>query len=92
MDSIETQKGQSVKIGSIVKALDFPGTSDHYMVGKVVSISEMDSTIRCEVIKVVVSRQVRKVKTPDFLNFFVTPLQGFHFLDASFPGRLSILD
>lgn len=78
-----------MKIGSIVKALDFPGTSDHYMVGKVVSISEMDSTILCEVIKVVVSGQVRKAKTPDF---FVTPLQGFHFLDASFPGRLSILD
>jgi hypothetical protein len=89
MDSIETQKGQSMKIGSIVKALDFPGTTGHYMVGKVVSISDMESTIRCEVIKVVVSGQVKKTKNPDF---FVTPLQGFHFLDASFPGRLTILD
>ena len=89
MDSIETQKGQSMKIGSIVKALDFPGIPEHYMVGKVVSISKMDSTIRCEVLKVVERGQIKKAKNPDF---FVTPLEGFHFLDASFPGRLTLLD
>lgn len=78
-----------MQIGSIIKSLDFPGIPQHYMVGKVVSISKMDSTIRCEVLKVVQDGKIKKTRIPDF---FVTPLPDFHFLDASFPGRLTILD
>ena len=78
-----------MQVGSIVKALDFPGIPQHYMVGKVVSISKMDSTIRCEVLKVVENGKIKKTRIPDF---FVTPLPDFHFLDAHFPGRLTILD
>lgn len=78
-----------MQIGSIIKSLDFPGIPQHYMVGKVVSISKMDSTIRCEVLKVVENGKIKKTRIPDF---FVTPLPDFHFLDASFPGRLTLLD
>ena len=78
-----------MQIGSIVKSLDFPGIPQHYMVGKVVSISKMDSTIRCEVLKVVENGKIKKARIPDF---FVAPLEGLHFLDAHFPGRLTLLD
>ena len=78
-----------MQVGSIIKSLDFPGMDQHYMIGRVVSMSKMDSTIRCKVLKVV--RDGAIVKTPR-VNFFVTPIFGNHFLDASFPGRLTILD
>ena len=78
-----------MQVGSIIKALDFPGNELHYMIGKVVSISKMDATIRCSVIKVV--RDDVTVKNAK-VDFFVTPIIGNHFLDESFPGRLTILD
>ena len=76
-----------MQVGTIVKSLDFPGTSDTYMIGTVVSMSKMDETIRCKVIKTVISGVTKQSKA----DFFVTPIQGNHFLDASFPGRLTVL-
>jgi len=78
-----------MQVGSIIKSLDFPGMSEHYMIGTVVAVYDRDQTIRCEVIKVV--RDGKVVKNPK-VDFFTTQTEGNHFLDASFPGRLTILD
>lgn len=73
--------------GDIVKSLDFPGMSEHYMIGEVVSVSMMDQSIRCKVLKTVVSGVTKKSKA----DFFVTPFVGNHFLDEQFPGRLTLI-
>jgi hypothetical protein len=76
-------------LGSIVKSLDFPGISDTYMIGQVLSISEWDHTIRCKTIKIVISGVTKSYRQ---LHFFTAPLQGYHMLDEQFPGRLTVLD
>ena len=78
-----------MQVGSIIKSLDFPGIQEHYMIGQVVSVSKIDCTVRCKVIKVV--RDGVVVKNPK-VDFFVTAFIGSHFLDMDFPGRLTILD
>jgi len=76
-----------MQVGTIIKSLDFPGMFDTYMTGEVVSMSKMDQTIRCKVIKTVVSGVAKK----SHADFFVTPVTGNHFLDEQFPGRLTVL-
>lgn len=63
----------SLKIGDVVKSLDFVGINDCYYVGLVVSISKMDSTFRAKTIKRVWQGEIDK-KFPS--DFFVAPLQG----------------
>ena len=68
----------TVKIGDVVKSLDFVGVNDCYYVGLVVGISKMDSTFRAKTIKRVWQGQLDK-KIPS--DFFTAPLPGNHFFD-----------
>lgn len=67
-----------LKIGDVVKSLDFVGQNDCYYVGMVVSISKMDGTFRAKTIKRVWQGQTDK-KIPS--DFFVAPMLGNSFFD-----------
>jgi hypothetical protein len=67
-----------VKIGDVVKSLDFVGINNCYYVGLVVGISEMDGTFRAKTIKRVWQGKLDK-KIPS--DFFTAPLLGNHFFD-----------
>jgi hypothetical protein len=67
-----------VKIGDVVKSLDFVGINDCFYVGLVVGISKMDGTFRAKTIKRVWQGQLDK-KIPS--DFFTAPLPGNHFYD-----------
>ncbi len=70
-----------LKIGDVVKSYDFPGNTDCYMVGKVVSVSEQFGDFRATFIKRVwEGREDNKFKT----DYFTAPLQGNNFGDAQF--------
>ena len=68
----------TVKIGDVVKSLDFIGINDCFYVGLVVGISEMDGTFRAKTIKRVWQGQLDK-KIPS--DFFTAPLLGNSFFD-----------
>jgi hypothetical protein len=68
----------TVKIGDVVKSLDFVGVNDCYYVGLVVGISDMDGTFRAKTIKRVWQGMLDK-KIPS--DFFTAPLLGNHFFD-----------
>ncbi len=77
-----------MKVGDIVKSLDFVGIDTCYYVGKVVSISKMDGTFRAEFIKRVWEGvEDRKFKT----DTFVAPLQGNHFMDSDSTPRIIVV-
>jgi hypothetical protein len=66
-----------MKVGDIVKSLDFVGIDDCYMVGKVVGV-HYDGTFRAKCIK----RVWQGAEDRSFKNeFFFAPLQGQYFLD-----------
>jgi hypothetical protein len=67
----------SVKIGDVVKSLDFVGVNDCYYVGLVVGVSKMDGTFRAKTLK----RVWKGESVGLFDNFFVAPLPGNHLLD-----------
>jgi hypothetical protein len=76
MDGMESK--QQVRIGDVVKSLDFVGVNDCYYVGLIVGISEMDSTFRAKAIKRVWQGQPDKKPLADF---FTAPLPGHEFFD-----------
>jgi len=66
-----------MKVGDIVKSLDFNGIDNCYMVGKVVGI-HYDGTFRAKFIKRVwQGGEDTKFKT----DYFTAPLQGNQFMD-----------
>ncbi len=73
----------ALKVGDVVKSLDFNGIEDCYMLGKVVSVSKEFGDFRAEFIERVWQGAVdKKFKT----DYFTAPLQGNHFMDrADFP-------
>ena len=82
------ERGNEMKVGDIVKSLDFVGIDTCYYVGKVVSISKMDGTFRAEFIKRVWEGvEDRKFKT----DTFVAPLQGNHFMDSDSTPRIIVV-
>jgi len=77
-----------MKVGDIVKSLDFNGIDSCYYVGKVVSISKMDGTFRAEFIKRVWEGvEDRKFKT----DTFVAPLQGNQMFDNDSTPRVIVV-
>jgi hypothetical protein len=76
-----------VKIGDIVKSLDFVGIDNCYMVGKVVSV-QFDGMFRAEFIKRIWQGEIdKKFKT----DYFTAPLQGEHFMDRNDSPRVIVL-
>ena len=69
---------QQVRIGDVVKSLDFVGINDCYYVGLIVGISEIDSTFRAKTIKRVWQGQADKKPLSDY---FTAPLPGHEFFD-----------
>ena len=67
----------TVKIGDVVKSLDFVGHNDCYMVGLVTAVLS-DGTFRANTIKRVWQGKVDKRFPSDT---FVAPLPGNHFFD-----------
>ena len=67
-----------VKIGDVVKSLDFVGVNDCYMVGLVTAVLS-DGTFRAKTIKRVWRGEADKKKI--YNDFFVAPLPGHHFFD-----------
>ena len=72
------EKRNEIKVGDVVKSLDFVGINDCYYVGLVVGISDMDGTFRAKTIKRVWQGKLDK-KFPS--DFFTAPLLGNHFFD-----------
>lgn len=71
------ERKNEMKVGDIVKSLDFVNIQDCYMIGKVVGISKMDGTFRAKTI----ARVWQGVPDKKFSDYFVAPLQGNHFAD-----------
>jgi hypothetical protein len=72
-----------MKRGDLIKSFDFTGIDSCYMIGRVVSISDMDKTVRCEFMSRVFDGKIDKKCKPDF---FTAPLNGESFMDkAEFP-------
>ena len=88
------ERKNEMKVGDIVKSLDFPHTDDCYYVGKVVGIFH-DGTFRAEVIDRVwlgVSDKLRKKKIRDTMgDYFVAPLPGHHFADDLMFPRVEVI-
>jgi len=76
-----------MKVGDIVKSLDFNGIDDCYMIGKVVAI-QFDGAFRAQFIKRVWQGvEDRKFKT----DFFTAPVQGNSFMDNTESPRIVVL-
>jgi len=68
----------TVKIGDVVKSLDFVGVNNCYYVGVVIGISEMDGTFRARTVQRVWQGNADKKPLSDT---FVAPLPGNSFFD-----------
>ena len=77
----------TVKIGDVVKSLDFVGHDDCYMVGVVTAVLS-DGTFRANTIKRVWLGQVDKRFKSDT---FVAPLPGHHFADDLMFPRVQVV-
>ena len=76
-----------IKVGDIVKSLDFNGIDSCYMIGVVVGVHEM-GTFRAKFIKRVwESVEDRKFKT----DFFTAPQQGQHMFDKPDSPRVLVI-
>lgn len=74
-----------MKVGDIVKSLDFVNINDCYMIGKVVGVYS-DGTFRAQTIGRVWQGQPDK----KFADYFTAPQQGNHFADdLNVPGMLT---
>jgi|688.fasta_scaffold2501201_2 hypothetical protein len=77
-------KFQVAKVGDLIRSLDFPGISEHYMIGMVTEIKGDILTVR-GIAKVANSKSER------YEGEFTTPQNGAHFMDNRFPGRIVVI-
>ena len=77
-------KFQVAKVGDLIRSLDFPGISEHYMIGMVTEINGDMLTVR-GIAKVV------NTKSERYEGEFTTPQNGAHFMDKRFPGRIVVI-
>jgi hypothetical protein len=81
------ERSNEMKVGDIVKSLDFVGIDNCYMIGKVVGIQN-DGLFRAQFIKRVwEGREDRKFKT----DYFTAPVQGNHFMDRDEFPRIVVI-
>lgn len=77
-----------MKIGDVVKSLDFNGVDNCYMVGTVVGVFRSTGTFRAKFIKRVWQGEVdKKFKT----DYFTAPLQGKSFMDSDVSPRVIVV-
>jgi hypothetical protein len=78
---------EQMKVGDIVKSLDFNGIDSCYMIGKVVAV-QYDGVFRAKFIKRVwQGKEDRKFKT----DYFTAPVQGNSFMDTPENPRVVVL-
>ncbi len=72
--------------GDIVKSLDFPGNSDHYIIARVLDVD-------CGLVSAICLVQVSDGLSVPASGFekFSFPAQGEHFMDDKFPGRITLI-
>jgi hypothetical protein len=75
MDGMESK--QQVRIGDVVKSLDFVGVSNCYFVGLVTKIDDNDGRFKAKIVKRV--WEGNSIECRD--EFFFAPLPGNHFFD-----------
>jgi hypothetical protein len=78
------ERGNIMKVGDIVKSLDFVNISDCYYIGKVVGVYS-DGTFRAQTIGRVWQGQPDK----KFEDYFTAPQQGNHFADLPLPNKFT---
>jgi len=76
-----------IKVGDVVKSLDFVGYDDCYMIGLVTAVFS-DGTFRAKTIKRVWFGKVDKKFLSDT---FVAPLPGYHFADDLMFPRVQVV-
>ena len=76
---------EQIKLFSVVKCLDFPGNEDYFMTGTVVEINEDMMKVKGFV------KTNAKKEVIDTDDYFMVPIQGVHFLDEKFPGRITVI-
>lgn len=79
-----SSKVVEVKVGDVIRSLDFAGRSDCYMIGQVLEIK--DGMITCQGVS-----QVIEGRASSSDRVFVTPQEGGHFMDQMYPGRITVL-
>lgn len=77
-----------VKVGDVIKSLDFPGNDTCYMIGKVVAILQDGELYNC---KAIVKVWEGKAEIVSNVYDFTTQAEGVHFMDESFPGRVTLV-
>jgi hypothetical protein len=76
-----------IKVGDVVRSLDFNGIENCYMVGRVVGV-HFDGTFRAKFIKRVwQGAEDRRFKT----DYFTAPLQGEMFMDNDSNPRVVVI-
>jgi hypothetical protein len=76
-----------MRVGDIIKSLDFNGIDNCYMIGKVVAV-QFDGAFRARFIKRVWEGvEDRKFKT----DYFTAPQQGQHMFDNDAMPRVSVI-
>jgi hypothetical protein len=77
-------KVQVAKVGDVIRSLDFNGNFTCYMIGLVVETD--GDVIHCRGIS-----RVWEGKSQRIDQKFTTVQEGGHFMDASLPGRITVL-
>jgi hypothetical protein len=77
-----------IKVGDIIKSLDFPHTTEHYMIGRVIKVTE--GAYYCDTIK-----QVSAGKEDELCEInskFSTAKMGEHWMEDMFTApRITVL-
>lgn len=84
MNVVLKSKVSTVRVGDVIRSLDFPGCFDCYMIGLVVDVDQ--ETISCRGIS-----RVWEGRSERFDEKFTTVQPGAHFMDRNFPGRIEIV-
>lgn len=71
-------------VGSVVKSLDFAGNPDNYVLGVVFEIGEETFRMRG-------FERVWATRASEDSREYIIPLEGQHFMDANFPGRVKVI-
>ena len=77
-----------MKVGSVIKSLDFNGVTDCYMVGRVVDV--LDDFILCDTVKIVFDGEELPIK--ETRRQFRTVKQGLMFMDDPATPRIVVLN
>jgi hypothetical protein len=82
----DAKMATEVKVGDIIKSLDFAGRDSCYMIGKVIALLDDGDYINCKGIARVWDGKASAGED------FGAPREGLHFLDKHYPGRITVIE